>query len=144
MADSSGGNAADQSSSAQFFEGQNLSGQWENGLRAGAQLLFLPGSIGCLSDRLVSGSGGVVEIQLFLLHHRISYFARCAARPLYLRFSVSVRMVSGAAAQNSDQKDLHQKAEAADLHKIRCSAFYGGFDADAYHKRCWHGRSVFL
>ena len=58
---------------------------------------------------------------------------------IYMRISVSVRMVSGAAAQDSDQKDLHQKAEAADLHKIRRSAFYGGFDANAYHKRCRYG-----
>ena len=33
-------------------------------------MLFLPGGIGCLSDRLVSGSGGVVEIQLFMADDR--------------------------------------------------------------------------
>ena len=111
-----GSGTAEQPASAQFPEGRNLSGEGKGRLRAGAQLLFLPGRIGRLPHRLVSGGGGVFKIQLFLLCHRIPPIAGGPAGAVYLRIPLPLRMVSGAAAQDPDPEAIHQKTEAADLH----------------------------
>ena len=46
---------------------------------AGAELLLLPGCGGGLPDRLVSGSGWLVKIQIFLLYYRHPDFIGGAA-----------------------------------------------------------------
>lgn len=53
---------------------------------AGTELLFLPCGIGCMPNRLVSGCGGFVKIQFFILYHRIPHIDRSSARAFYLRF----------------------------------------------------------
>lgn len=78
-------------------------------MRPRTELLFLPGGIGSLPHRSISGGGGVVKICLLLLYYGLSYSVGRAAGTLHLRLFVSVRLVSGAAAQNSDQKDFHKK-----------------------------------
>ena len=82
-----------------------------------------------MSHRLVSGGGWLVEILLFLLYYRISHPAGRAAGSIHLRLYVPVRVVSGAAAQNSDKKIHNKKAEGTDLHKIRRSSYHGSFAA---------------
>ena len=69
-----------------FFQGRNLSRQRKGCLCARTELLFLPGGIGSLPNRLVSGSGGFVKIQFFILYHRIPHIDRGSARAVYLRF----------------------------------------------------------
>lgn len=51
----------------------------------GTELLFLPGGIGRLPNRLVSGRSGFVKIQFFVLYHRIPHIDRSSARAFYLR-----------------------------------------------------------
>jgi hypothetical protein len=70
-------------------------------------LLFLPGGIGRLPNRLVSGRSGFVKIQFFVLYHRIPHIDRSSARAFYLRFFVSVRMASGTVTQDTDKKAFH-------------------------------------
>ena len=47
-------------------EGQALSGRREDRVRAGAQLLFLPGGLRGLPHRRLPGGGGLIQICLFL------------------------------------------------------------------------------
>ena len=54
----------------------------------------------CLPHRGVSGGGGVFQVQLLLLYHWLPHSAGRAAGALYLRLSMPLRLVSGAAAQN--------------------------------------------
>ena len=69
------------------------------GVLEGAIPLSLANSgIRGLPHRGVSGGGGLVKVSLFLLYHRISHPVRGFAGTLYLRFSVSLRLASGAAA----------------------------------------------
>ena len=60
---------------------------------AGAELLLLPGCGGGLPDRLVSGSGRLVKISIFLLYYRYPDFIGGAAGTVYLRLSLLLIMV---------------------------------------------------
>ena len=81
-----------------FLKGGLYQGGGEDCLRAGAELLLLSGGLRSLSHRGVSGGGGLVQVQLFLLYHRLPHPAGRAAGALYLRLSLPLRVVSGAAA----------------------------------------------
>ena len=113
--------SVDQCTSAEFLKWQNLSGRWEGSLCAGTELLFLSGGLRCLSNWLFSGSGGFVEIQLFLLYNRFFDSVWRAAWSFYMWISMPIWLVPGSAAQNSREKAVYKKAEAADVFKI-CGA----------------------
>ncbi len=81
-----------------FLKGGLYQGAGKTVVCAGTELLLLSGSVRGLSHRSVSGGGGVIEVQLFLLYHRLSHSAGRAAGALYLRLPLSLRLVSGAAA----------------------------------------------
>ena len=57
-------------------------------LRAGAELLFLPGRCRCLPGGSISGGDRLFQIPLFLLHHRHPDPFRGAAGAVHLRFSL--------------------------------------------------------
>ena len=61
---------------------------------AGAELLFLSGGVGRLSDRVVPGGCRVVKVQLFLLYNGLPDTPWGIAWALHMRFPVSVRMAS--------------------------------------------------
>ena len=79
----------------------------KGGLYQGAgKTVCVPG-LNCYSCPAASGACpigafqavvGVFQVQLLLLYHRLSHFAGSPAGTLYLWFSVSLRLVSGAAA----------------------------------------------
>ena len=78
----------------------------KGGLYQGAgKTVCVPG-LNCYSCPAASGACpigafqavGVIEVQLFLLYHRLSHSAGRAAGALYLRLPLSLRLVSGAAA----------------------------------------------
>ena len=127
-----------------FLKGGLYQGDGEDRLRAGAELLLLPGGLRSLSHRGVSGGGGVFQVQLLLLYHRLSHSAGSPAGTLYLRLSVSLRLVSGAAAQDPDEEALHKEAEAADIPQVRRPAGDGFPAAGVPCERCRHGRPVLL
>ena len=102
--DTGGGSFTYQFASAQLPQGRTVSGCGKDRLRAGTELLFLPGSLRRLSYRCVSGGGGLVKVQLLLLYHRFPHFAGSPAGTLHLRFSVPHWLVSGAAAQIPTKK----------------------------------------
>ena len=62
------------------------------------ELLFLSRRDGRVPNRRISGGRRLVEVPVFVLHHRHLDPARRAARTVYLRLSVPVRLVSGAFA----------------------------------------------
>ena len=90
--------AADEHSPAEFCQGCSVSGQGQNSMCAGAELLLLPGCGGGLPDRLVSGSGRLVKIPIFLLYYRHPDFIGGAAGTVYLRLSLPVWLAAGAFA----------------------------------------------
>mgnify|MGYP005890911631 CR=1 FL=1 len=97
-----------------------------------------------MSDWRISSGGRLIKVQIFLLYHRNPDFIRRPARTIHLRFSVPIRLVSGAAAQNPHEEAFHKEAEAADIPEIRCPAG-DGFPATGIPcERCWHGRPVLL
>ena len=97
-----------------------------------------------MSDWRISSGGRLIKVQIFLLYHRNPDFIRRPARTIHLRFSVPIRLVSGAAAQNPLAKAVHQKAEAAPLCEICGAADHGGAAARTCHERARHGRPVLL
>ena len=60
--------------------------QWQIRLRTGAELLFLPGRCRCLPGGSVSSGDRLLQIPLFLLHHRHPDSLRGAAGAVHLRF----------------------------------------------------------
>ena len=60
--DPGSGHTAYQSSYPQFFSGQNISGQSENGMRTGTKLLFLSCSDGSVPHRSLSGGCRIIQI----------------------------------------------------------------------------------
>ena len=82
----------------ELWKRQHLSGNGKNHVRAGTELLFLPGCGRRVSDRSFSGGRRLVKIQLFLLYYGDFDPVRGAARTCYLRVFVPVWMVSGAFA----------------------------------------------
>lgn len=89
---------------------------------ARTELLFLPGGIGSLPNRLVSGSGGFVKIQFFILYHRIPHIDRGSARAVYLRFLCPFGWLQEL-LHKVPTKSFPLKAETADIHKICSFAF---------------------
>ena len=81
-----------------IFHRKDLHWQTEKCLCAGAELLLLPGCGGGMPDRLVSGSGRLVKIQIFLLYYRHPDFIGGAAGTVHLRFSLPVWLAAGAFA----------------------------------------------
>ena len=142
--DPGGGNVTDQPASAEFPQGWTVSGRGEDRLRAGAELLFLPGSVGRVSHRGVSGGGWVFQVQLLLLYHRFPHFAGSSAGTLHLRLPVSLRLVSGVTAQDPHKEALHEEAEAAAIPQVRRSAGDGLPAAGVSCERRGHGRPVLL
>ena len=95
-------------------------------MRAGAELLLLSSGLRSLSHRGVSGGGGVFQVQLLLLYHRLSHFAG-----RYENGDLTVKTADG------DELVLHtenaivmdtQTAAAADL-----SALKAGESVYVYH-----------
>jgi len=113
-------------------------------MRAGTELLFLPRCSGCLPHRLLSGGGRLLEIPLFLLHHRHSDFAWGVAGAGHLRISMPLWLVSGAAAQNPHQEVFHQAPQTADLSEIHHSGGDGGAASHSGGQRPGHGRPLLL
>ena len=62
--DTGSGHTAYQSSYPQFFSGQNISGQGENGMRTGTKLLFLSCCDGSVPHRSLSGGCRIIQILL--------------------------------------------------------------------------------
>ena len=60
--DTGSGHTAYQSSYPQFFSGQNISGQGENGMRTGPKLLFLSCCDGSVPHRSLSGGCRIIQI----------------------------------------------------------------------------------
>ena len=71
-----------------------------------------------MSDRLVSGSGRFVKVSVFVLYSGLFDIIRRAFGQIYMRISLPVRMVSGFAVQDSDQKVFHSEIVAAALSEI--------------------------
>ena len=135
---------ADQHPSAEFQKRHAVSGLRQVRLRTGAELLLVPRGGGSLSHRLVSGGRRLVEIQVFLLHHRNSDFNRRSIGQIYLRLPLPVWVVSGAAAQNPVAQDIDQKAQAFAVSEIWGAAGDGDSASDAGDQSARHGRSVLL
>ena len=57
-----------------FLKGGLYQGAGKNRLCAGAELLLLSGGLRSLPHRGVSGGGGVFQVQLLLLYHRLPLF----------------------------------------------------------------------
>ena len=109
--------------------------------------------LNCYSCPAASGACPIGAFQAVVgsSKFRFSYYItgflildRRTAGTLCLRIPVPLRMVSGAAPQDTDKKALHKQAEAADLHQIRCPSGHGGSASDTHHQRCGHGGSVLL
>ena len=81
-----------------FLKGGLYQGAGKTVCVPGLNCYSCPAASGVLPHRGVSGGGGVIEVQLFLLYHRLSHSAGRAAGALYLRLPLSLRLVSGAAA----------------------------------------------
>ena len=92
------GYAADQHSPAQLFQRQNLSGKRQDRLCTRSELLFLPRRCRLLPHRCTAGSHRLFKVPIFLLYYRISDSAGSPAGKIYLRLSLSVRLVSRSAA----------------------------------------------
>ena len=144
MAYSSRSNFAEQYSSAEFIEGQNLSRQRKGCLRSGTELLFLPCGIGCLPNRLVSGCGGFVKIQFFILYHRIPHIDRSSARAFYLRFLCPFGWLQELLHKIPTKKLSTKKLKPLTYIKYAVLLFAVGLLANAHYKRCGYGRSFFL
>ena len=87
---------------------------------------------------------GSSKFQLFLLYHRFSPAGGGSVGAFPLRLSVSLRLVSGAAAQDPDEKALHKEAQTTDVSEIRSSVGDGMPDAGASCERCGDGRPLLL
>ena len=94
----------------------------------------VPG-LNCYSCPAASGAcpigsfQAVVGSSKFAFSYYITYSAGCVAGAIHLRLPVPVWLVSGVAAQNSDQKNFHKKAKGAYLHKICRFTHNGSFTA---------------
>ena len=109
-----------------FCKRSAVSGRRKIRLRAGAELLFLPGRGRCLSGGSIPGGGGLFQVPLFLLHYRHPHPLWGVAGAVHLRFPLPIRVVSGAFAQDPIPQAFHQKAEAAALFKVCGAAGHGG------------------
>mgnify|MGYP000379251119 CR=1 FL=1 len=116
--DTGSGHTAYQYSYSQFLSGQNISGQGENGMRPRVKLLFLSCCHGSLSHRSLSGGCRIIQIQVFLLHNRVSDSTRSDTGKIYLWLFMSLWMVSGSASQNSRKEIFHSQAEASAVSEI--------------------------
>ena len=66
--DPGSGHTAYQSSYPQFFSGQNISGQGENGMCTGTKLLFLSCRDGSVPHRSLSGGCRIIQITVDISH----------------------------------------------------------------------------
>ena len=142
--DTGSGHTAYQYSYSQFLSGQNISGQGENGMRPRVKLLFLSCCHGSLSHRSLSGGCRIIQIQVFLLHNRVSDSTRSDTGKIYLWLFMSLWMVSGSASQNSRKEIFHSQAEASAVSEIHHPCSFCDPSADACNKLDWNGRSLLL
>ena len=142
--DTGSGHTAYQSSYPQFFSGQNISGQGENGMRTGTKLLFLSCCDGSVPHRSLSGGCRIIQILVFLLHNRVPDFTRRDTGKIHLWFFVSVWMVSGFASQNPRKEILHGQTEAAAVSEIYHPCCFCDSSADVCNEFDRDGRSVLL
>lgn len=110
--------ASNQCASSQFFERKHLYRPRKGGMCSRLKLLFMPGSGRILSHWIVSGGCGILKVPFLILYHRDHDSIRCYCRAADLRIFLPVRMVSGFAAQDSDQKVFHSEIVAAALSEI--------------------------
>ena len=142
--DTGSGHTAYQYSYSQFLSGQNISGQGENGMRPRVKLLFLSCCHGSVSHRSLSGGCRIIQIQVFLLHNRVSDLTRSDTGKIYLWLFMSLWMVSGSASQNSRKEIFHSQAEAAAISEIHHPCSFRDPSADACNELDRNGRSLLL
>ena len=142
--DTGSGHTAYQYSYSQFLSGQNISGQGENGMRPRVKLLFLSCCHGSLSHRSLSGGCRIIQIQVFLLHNRVSDLTRSDTGKIYLWLFMSLWMVSGSASQNSRKKVFHSQAETTKIPEIYNPYCFRYTSADACNELHRNGRPVLL
>ena len=104
----------------------------KGGLYQGAgKTVCVPG-LNCYSCPAASGACpigafqavvGSSKFSFLLLYHRLPHSAGRAAGALYLRLSLPLRLVSGAAAQNPHEEAFHKEAEAPDIPRSTLSCW---------------------
>lgn len=116
-----------------FFEGKIHKGR--------SKMICVPG-LNCYSCPAAAASCPIGSLQAVigsskfhfaLLYRGIADFDGCTAGTCHMWFSVSLRMVSGAAAQDPFQKIKRQKAASAHLSEICC---FGGVCDHSSHDSC--------
>ena len=85
-----------------LLQGADLPGKGQDRLRAGAQLLLLPRRHGRVPHWGDSVGDRIVQVPVFLLRYRYADPAGRSAGAVRVRLPVPLRVVSGAAAQDSD------------------------------------------
>ena len=128
-----------------LLKGRIYQRQRKGCLRSGTELLFLPCGIGRLPNRLVSGCGGFVKIQFFILYHRIPHIDRSSARAfLSAVFLCPFGWLQELLHKIPTKKLSTKKLKPLTYIKYAVFAFCCRFAANAHYKRCGYGRSFFL
>ena len=127
-----------------FFQGKIYQGKAKTVCVPGTKLLFLSCCHGSVSHGRASGSCRIIQIQVFLLHNRVSDSTRSDTGKIYLWLFVSLWMVSGSASQNSRKEIFHSQAEAATVSEIHHPCCFRDPSADACNKLDRNGRSLLL
>ena len=125
-----------------FFQGKIYQGK--------AKTVCVPGlncyscCHGSVSHRSLSSGCRIIQIQVFLLHNRVSDLTRSDTGKIYLWLFVSVWMVSGSASQNSRKEIFHSQAEAAAVSEIHHPCSFRDPSADACNELDRNGRPLLL